>query len=133
MDFGLDATTWFIVVGAVFVLLCAWTAFSPRAYAKEGMANKKGGAIKPALAPEIAAAVKASVVQLQDELLVSKYRASYEETLAHMNDLIGITIVKEAMAAAPGGELQMSSVRLLADLNAARSAIEAGMEALDEI
>ncbi len=41
-----------------------------------------------------AAAVKAQVVKLQDELLVSKYRKDYEAAIINLDDYFGFTMLK---------------------------------------
>ena len=45
-------------------------------------------------AASYAAAVKAQVIKLQDELLVSKYRKDYEAAIINLDDFIGFTMLK---------------------------------------
>lgn len=59
---------------------------------REGMESGSGG-----LSETYAAALKARVVLLQDELILSKYRKSYEEAIINLSDLIGFSMVKQAM------------------------------------
>lgn len=61
---------------------------------REGMESGSGSG---GLSETYAAALKARVVLLQDELILSKYRKSYEEAIINLSDLIGFSMVKQAM------------------------------------
>ena len=68
--------------------------------------------------------IKAHVIKLQDELLVSKYRKDYENTIINMDDLIGTMMIKKIQNMPIGGSDSNSFISSLNDLNALRLANE---------
>jgi hypothetical protein len=114
---------------------------------REGMTNAEGVPVVSSIpsngiagtAGAYAAAVKARAVQLQDELLVSKYRADYEASILAADDLVGLLLVKQsamlklADTSESGTAANMAVFANLATLNSARGALNAAMVALDRV
>lgn len=101
----------------------------------EGMkaAGQDAGPFIAAAAADYAAAVKAEVVQLQDQLLVSKYRDDYENALESLDDLLNLTMINESMSAVQSGTLHMRTVRDLGDLQSAKAGVASALDALGDM
>ena len=52
-------------------------------------------------AANYAASIKAKTVQLQDELLISKYRKDYESAIINMDDYINMLMLKQVLSLSP--------------------------------
>lgn len=81
-------------------------------------------------ASSFAAAIQAKCVQLQDELLISKYRTDYEHAIVQLDDFLGLLMVKTAMTLRP---TSAESVQDLIRLQQAKDALNSAMKALDKI
>jgi hypothetical protein len=95
--------------------------------------HKSSGPFIAAAAADYAAAVKAEVVQMQDELLVSKYRDDYENALMNLDDLLNLSLINESMSAVQAGALNMKVVRDLGDLQSAKAGVTAALDALGDL
>ena len=92
--------------------------------------NKNGsGSVKEGLeligeagtAPSYAAAIKASVVKLQDELLVAKYRKDYESVIINLDDYIGYLMIKQVLNMNLTGDIK-TNIDTFNNLNTLKSA-----------
>lgn len=72
-------------------------------------------------AASYAAAIKAQVVKLQDELLISKYRKDYESAIINLDDYIGYSMLKQSLKLKMGENIQTNIMQLSA-LNILREA-----------
>lgn len=54
-------------------------------------------------AANYAATIKAKTVQLQDELLISKYRKDYEAAIINMDDYINMLMLKQVLSVSSNG------------------------------
>lgn len=102
---------------------------------REGMESGSGSG---GLSETYAAALKARVVLLQDELILSKYRKSYEEAIINLSDLIGFSMVKQAMninlvEKEEGEEGLQEGLGRLNTLSAARSSLNETMKFLNSV
>ncbi len=91
----------------------------------EGMENattSNGG--EAGSAASYADGIKAQVVKIQDELLVSKYRKDYENTIIHMDDLVGTMMIKQIQNMNVGGSDSKALISSLNNLNTLKSAKE---------
>jgi hypothetical protein len=78
--------------------------------------------------------IKAQVTKIQDELLVSKYRKDYENTIIHMDDLVGTMMIKQIQNMTIGGsdsKALISSLNNLNTLKAAKDSLNVAMKHLD--
>jgi hypothetical protein len=69
------------------------------------------------------ASIKALSVKLQDELLISKYRRDYENTIVNLDDLIGYMMIKQVLNLKLSTDNQ-SSINSLNNLNTLKQAKE---------
>lgn len=72
-------------------------------------------------ASSYAAAVKAQVVKLQDELLTSKYRNEYETAIINLDEYIGYLMLQQTLNLGIGGNSK-STLEALANLNTLKNA-----------
>ena len=81
-----------------------------------------------------AAAVKAEVIKLQDELLVSKYRKDYEAAIISLDDYLGFTMLKLALnfKMSNDNKTNMETIDALNALKNAKDSLNATMIFLDK-
>lgn len=68
-----------------------------------------------------AASIKAQVVKLQDELLVSKYRKDYETAIINLDDYAGYLMLKQILNMKLDGDMK-SNVEALNNINILKNA-----------
>ena len=85
-------------------------------------------------ATSYAAAIKAQVVKLQDELLISKYRKDYEAAIINLDDYIGYLMIKQTLNMKLGGDTKsnMEAINNLNILKGAKESLNATMTFLDK-
>jgi len=85
-------------------------------------------------ASSYAAAIKANVVKLQDELLVSKYRKDYETAIINLDDYIGYLMIKQTLNMNLNGDMKsnMTAINNLNILKDSKEALNATMTFLDK-
>jgi hypothetical protein len=67
-------------------------------------------------ATSYAASVKAQVVKLQDELLISKYRKDYESVIINLDDYVGMLMIKQTLNMKIDGDIK-SNIEAINNLN----------------
>ena len=75
-------------------------------------------------AASYAAAIKAQVVKLQDELLVAKYRKDYEAAIINLDDYIGYLMIKQTLNMKLSGDIK-ANIEAINNLNILKSSKEA--------
>ena len=86
-----------ILIFAFMTVYVIITLFQPKNNTIEGLTNNELTSSKgeAGSAASYSDGIKAQVVKIQDELLVSKYRKDYENTIIHMDDLVGTMMIKQ--------------------------------------
>jgi len=102
----------------------------------EGLTNE-GETVNPTngiagSAASYAAAIKAEVVKLQDELLISKYRKDYEAAIINLDELIGYQMLKSSLSLNPAHLDNLGIVVVIEQLKQAREGLNATMAFLDK-
>jgi hypothetical protein len=100
----------------------------------EGMENVSSSSGEAGSAASYSDSIKAQVTKIQDELLVSKYRKDYENTIIHMDDLVGTMMIKQIQNMTVGGsdsKALMSSLNNLNTLKSAKESLNIAMKYLD--
>jgi hypothetical protein len=85
-------------------------------------------------AANYAASIKAKFIQLQDELLISKYRKEYETTIINMDDYVSMMMLKQVLSMNTNGDNQKANIEMLNTLNIlknSKDALNATMKYLD--
>jgi hypothetical protein len=72
-----------------------------------------------------AATIKAQSIQLQDELLVSKYRKDYENAIINMDDYVSMLMLKQVLSMKAGDVDSKANIELLNNLNILKSSKDA--------
>lgn len=81
-----------------------------------------------------AAAIKAQVVKLQDELLIAKYRKDYESVIINLDDYIGYLMLKQTLNMKLDGDMK-SNIEAINNLNIlknSKDSLNATMTFLDK-
>jgi hypothetical protein len=87
-------------------------------------------------AEKYAAAIKAQAVQLQDELLVSKYRKDYESAIVNMDDYVSMMMLKMVLSMKANDGNPKANIELLGSLNVlknSKDALNTTMKYLDTL
>ena len=81
-----------------------------------------------------AAAIKANVVKIQDELLVAKYRKDYETAIINLDDYIGYLMIKQTLNMNLNGDIKanIEAINNLNILKGSKEALNATMAFLDK-
>ena len=85
-------------------------------------------------AANYAASIKAKFIQLQDELLISKYRKEYETAIINMDDYVSMMMLKQVLSMNTNGDNQKANIEMLNTLNIlknSKDALNATMKYLD--
>jgi hypothetical protein len=85
-------------------------------------------------AASYAAAIKANVVKIQDELLVSKYRKDYESAIINLDDYIGYLMIKQSLNMNLNGDIKanIEAINNLNILKGSKEALNSTMAFLDK-
>jgi hypothetical protein len=106
---------------------------------KEGMTtDPSGNAVTASVtngvagnAQGYAATIKSQAIQLQDSLLVNKYRSDYENAVLSLDDLINSLMLQTALNVNPTSPQE--SLGQLSTLNNAKSALNNVMKYIDSV
>jgi len=84
-------------------------------------------------AASYAAGIKAQVVKLQDELLISKYRKDYETAIINLDDYCGMLMLQNALNLNTSGDLKANIEKLnnINTLRQAKDSLNVAMKFLD--
>ena len=83
-----------------------------------------------------AAGIRAKVVQLQDELLISKYRKEYENAIINMDDYVSMMMLKTVLSMKANDSNPKANIELLSSLNVlknSKDALNTTMTYLDKL
>ena len=118
-----------------FIIYLIFRSFHYNPMLLEGMTNasdKKEDTSKDGIADNAAAyaaSLKASVIQNQDKLLITKYRSDYESAILNLDDLISSLMLKTALTFNESNPLD--SVDKLAKMQQAKVALNSVMKFID--
>jgi hypothetical protein len=121
-----------IVIVCFFIIYMVMKMFQLQTKVIEGLTNADGTISSSATPPSsgeagtatsYAAAIKAQVVKLQDELLITKYRKDYESVIINLDDYIGYLMIKQSLNMKLDGDMK-SNIEAINNLNILKSAKE---------
>jgi len=133
-----------IIIVCFFIIYMAMKMFQLQTKVIEGLTNSDGTtATTSSTAPSsgeagtaasYAAAIKAQVVKLQDELLISKYRQEYESVIINLDDYIGYLMIQQTLNINPNGDTQsiIAAITNLNTLKNAKDSLDSTMTFLDK-
>ena len=121
-----------IIIVCFFIIYMATKMFKLQTSIIEGLTNADGtistsdtspSSGEAGTATSYAAAIKAQVVKLQDELLIAKYRKDYESAIINLDDYIGYMMIKQALNMKLGSDIK-SNIEAINNLNILKSSKE---------
>jgi len=125
-----------IVVVALIIIKIALNMLRYQTSMIEGLTNSDSSATsgEGATSASYAAAIKAQMVKLQDELLVSKYRKDYETAIINLDDYMGYLMIKQCLNLNPNNDIKMNieAINTLNSLKAGKESLNATMTFLDK-
>lgn len=93
--------------------------------------GKSGG--EAGSASSYGGAIKAQVVKLQDELLISKYRKDYENAIIHLDDYVGFLMLQQTLNIDTSSkDTALNGFNSLNILNNAKTSLNVAMTFLDK-
>jgi len=109
-----------IIIVCFFIIYMVVKMFHLQASVIEGLTNQdtsiNSTTGEAGTATSYAASVKAQVVKLQDELLISKYRKDYESVIINLDDYVGMLMIKQTLNMKIDGDIK-SNIEAINNLN----------------
>lgn len=129
-----------ILIVGFFIIYMVVKMFQLQTSVIEGLTNPDGTSVTPpssgeaGTAPSYAAAIKAQVVKLQDELLIAKYRKDYESAIINLDDYIGYLMIKQSLNMKLDGDIKanIEGLNNLSILKTAKDSLNTTMTFLDK-
>lgn len=123
----------FFIIASCFIIYFIYKNLKITASYKEGMTDASGNEVSSngiaGNAASYGAALKAATIQLQDVLLVSKYRSDYETVVLNLDDLINNLMLKTTLSINP--KQPVETVIELSKLQQAKVALNSVMKFID--
>jgi len=124
-----------IIIAFLLVILFA-TYFGKNLSKKEGFTSSSSSASsvgEAGLAAKYADEIKAKSVEIQDALLVQKYRKEYEICLINLDDYVGMLMIQQSLnLKLDGGKEMLIGLDALNILKSAKDNLNVAMEYLDK-
>ena len=130
-----------ILIVCFFIIYMVVKMFQLQTKVIEGLTNADGAIStstpssgEAGTATSYAAAIKAQVVKLQDELLVSKYRKDYESVIINLDDYIGYLMIKQTLNMNLNGDTKtnLDAINALNILKNSKESLNSTMTFLDK-
>jgi hypothetical protein len=130
-----------ILIVSFFIIYMVVKMFQLQTKVIEGLTNADGtisisapSSGEAGTAASYAAAIKAEVVKLQDELLVAKYRKDYESVIINLDDYIGYLMIKQTLNMNLNGDTKtnLDAINALNILKNSKESLNATMTFLDK-
>ena len=84
-----------VLIVGIFIIYLIFNIFSVKQHTVEGLENASASTNgEAAMAANYAAAIKAQTVQIEDALLINKYRKDYENVIINMDDYLSTLMLK---------------------------------------
>ena len=116
-----------IIFFACFMLYLVVKGFQLQSSVIEGLTNASTESSTPTSSGEAggavnySASIKAKVIKLQDELLISKYRKDYEDIILNMDDYVSILMLKQLINMKLNGDDTKANIDAINSLNILKS------------
>lgn len=134
----MEQQTVFIIIVVVIIVLAIWTG-SQSAATREGLTDKTtadgrtGGSGEVGNAANYAAALKAKAVELQDQLLVSKYKGDYEKVIINLDEYLdGLMLEQTLNLKLDGGKEMLAGLTALNTMRTAKDNLNLVMDYVDK-
>jgi hypothetical protein len=84
-----------VLIVGIFIIYLVFNIFTVKQHTIEGLENASTSTNgEAAMAANYAAAIKAQTVQIEDALLINKYRKDYENVIINMDDYLSTLMLK---------------------------------------
>jgi len=126
-----------IVIVACFIIFMIIKMFQLQVRVVEGLTNQgdttQNVSGEAGTSSSYAAAIKAQVVKLQDELLISKYRKDYETSIINLDDYVSFLMLKQVLNLKTDGDVasNMVAINNINSLKSAKDSLNVAMKFLD--
>ena len=127
-----------ILIVSIFIIYLMMNTF----HLREGLENAEDTTASVAVgangeagsAANYAAAIKAKTVQLQDSLLISKYRSDYENVIINMDDYLSMLMLKIALDVDASADIKTNAetLALMNTLSNAKKSLNETMAFIDK-
>lgn len=129
-----------ILIVCFFIIYIVVKMFHLQATVLEGLTNGTETTVtnpssgEAGNAASYAASIKANVVKIQDELLISKYRKDYETAIINLDDYIGYLMIKQTLNMNLNGDIKanIETINNLHILKSSKEALNTTMTFLDK-
>jgi hypothetical protein len=127
-----------IIIVCFFIIYMVVKMFHLQASVIEGLTNQDSSTTpstgEAGTATSYAAAIKAQVVKLQDELLIAKYRKDYESVIINLDDYVGMLMIKQSLNMKLDGDIKtnIESINNLNILKNSKDSLNYAMTFLDK-
>lgn len=128
-----------ILLVGIIVVYVVINPFNSKKGLQEGLENAKpqdqsGTNGEAGGAANYADGIKSKTVQLQDSLLISKYRADYENVIINMDDYLSISMLKVVLNMDPAADVKTNaeSLALINTLSTAKKSLNETMTFVDK-
>jgi len=124
----------FFIIASCFIIYFIYKNLKIAASYKEGMTDASGNEISgtngiAGNAASYGASIKSATIQLQDVLLISKYRSDYETVILNLDDLINNLMLKTTLSVDP--KQPAETIMKLSKLGQAKVALNSVMKFVD--
>ena len=129
-----------IIIVCFFIIYIVMKMFQLQTKVIEGLTNDDGtssslnsSSDEVATVESYAASIKAQLIKLQDELLISKYKKKYEDVIIDLDDYIGYLMIKQVINMKLGD--MVSNIQDINNLNIlknSKDSLNAAMVFLDK-
>jgi len=122
-----------VLVISIFIIYLIINIFMVKQRNVEGLENQNATG-EAGLAASYAAAIKAKTVQLQDGLLITKYRKDYENIIINMDDYVNALMLKTLLDIDSNADTKtvIGSLAQLNTLSSAKKSLNETMVFIDK-
>jgi len=121
-----------IIIVSFFIIYMVVKMFQLQGNVIEGLTNPDTE--ETGSASTYAANIKSQIVQLQDKLLISKYRKDYEAAIINLDDYIGYLMIQQVLNMKLGNDMKtnIDTINALNILKNSKESLNATMTFLDK-
>jgi hypothetical protein len=122
-----------IIIVSFFIIYMVVKMFQLQSNVVEGLTNADTSG-ESGTATTYSANIKAKVIKLQDELLITKYRKDYESAIINLDDYIGYLMIQQVLNMKLDGDMKsnIESINTLNILKNSKESLNATMSFLDK-
>jgi hypothetical protein len=122
-----------IIIVCFFIIYMVIKMFQLQTNVIEGLTNPDTS-VESGTATTYSANIKAQVIKLQDQLLITKYRKDYESAIINLDDYIGYLMIQQVLNMKLDGDIKtnIATIDTLNILKNSKESLNATMAFLDK-